>query len=340
MLRPARSLLALSVSLLTSSALAQDAGDMAAARQLGVEGVKLADAGKCDLAVDRLTRAEKLFHAPTTLARLGECQVALGRLVEGTENLRRVVREVLPAGAPPAFVAAQDRARGVLDKAAPRIARLKIVVNGAGDAVVTVKVDDQTVSSALLGVDRPTDPGEHEVVASAPGFVAARSKVTLKDGGGEVVTLSLVPDPNAVKPPVAEGSTPTRGDAATNGSDLRAPPVTPPPSTKKNYVPAIVVLGAGGAGLVVGAVFGGLALGERGSLADACGANRVCPASAQPTYDRATTFSTVSTIGFVAGGVLAAASVVLFLFAPTKSVETAAFVPVVGPGTIGAIGRF
>ena len=47
--------------------------DMAAARSLGTAGVQLADKGDCVTAIPKLDAAEKLFHAPTTLERLGEC---------------------------------------------------------------------------------------------------------------------------------------------------------------------------------------------------------------------------------------------------------------------------
>src|SRR5690606_8120785 len=87
---------------------AQSAEDKAAARTLGTEGIKLANAGDCESAIDKLARAEALYHAPTILGRLGECQVALGKLVEGTENLNRVIREPLPANAPVAFKQARE----------------------------------------------------------------------------------------------------------------------------------------------------------------------------------------------------------------------------------------
>src|SRR4051812_3394754 len=75
----------------------------AAARSLGIEGVQLADAGKCPEAIEKLTRAEALHHAPTILGRLGECQVNVGEVVEGTENLNLVVREQLAPNAPKVF---------------------------------------------------------------------------------------------------------------------------------------------------------------------------------------------------------------------------------------------
>src|SRR5690606_6492137 len=95
--------LLLSLTALPGRAEAQSAENKAAARALGVEGIKLANAGNCEAAIEKLSRAEALYHAPTILGRLGECQVALGKLVEGTENLNRVVREQLAPNAPAAF---------------------------------------------------------------------------------------------------------------------------------------------------------------------------------------------------------------------------------------------
>ncbi|MGH7270305.1 MAG: hypothetical protein ACREJ3_07710, partial [Polyangiaceae bacterium] len=137
--------------------------DLAEARVLGTEGIRLADTGNCSAAVVKLAAAEKLFHAPTTLDRLGECQIALGQLIAGTESLNRVVREVLAPGAPGAFVAAQARAQKALAVAVPRIGRLKIHVDGAPADKVAVTVDGVSVPAALLDGDRPTDPGQHEV---------------------------------------------------------------------------------------------------------------------------------------------------------------------------------
>src|SRR5260221_6726157 len=142
------------------------AADTAAARALAVEGLKLAQAGRCDEAADRLERAEKLHHAPIVLARLGECRVEQGRLVEGTEMLRKVLREPLPAHPAPSLSKAYERAQTVLDATAPRIARLTISVGLPKDVEAVVTVDAEAVPAALLGEERPTDPGEHVVEAA------------------------------------------------------------------------------------------------------------------------------------------------------------------------------
>src|SRR5262245_53771550 len=54
------------------------AADVAAARELGTEGVRLAQEGKCAEAIDYLTRATRLYVAPTLLVPLGECHILLG----------------------------------------------------------------------------------------------------------------------------------------------------------------------------------------------------------------------------------------------------------------------
>jgi hypothetical protein len=126
---------------------AEDAPEnIAAARTLGIQGVQLADAGKCPEAIEKLQRAESLHHAPTILGRLGECQVNVGELVEGTENLNAVVREPLSATAPKVFHDAQDRAQKVLTAAMPKIAHLVIRIAPA-DVKASVAVGGKPVSA-------------------------------------------------------------------------------------------------------------------------------------------------------------------------------------------------
>ena len=84
-------------ALSSASAEEDSAAETAAARGLAVDGLKLAQAGKCEEAIPKLEHAEKLHHSAIVLSRLGECQVTVGKLVEGTEMLRKVLREPLPA---------------------------------------------------------------------------------------------------------------------------------------------------------------------------------------------------------------------------------------------------
>jgi hypothetical protein len=276
---------------------ADDAENTAAARTLGIQGVQLADAGKCPEAIEKLQRAETLHHAPTILGRLGECQVAVGQLVAGTENLNSVVREPLAANAPQVYRDAQDRAKKVLATATPKIAHLTISVVPP-DANPTVTIGGKPIPSALIGAERPTDPGTLEVTATAPGYKAAGQSVTLAEGGHQEITLTLEKDPNAVAPlpPVTTPLVPAPAPAAS----------PPEPAPKKSHTLAYVALGVGGAGLLVGTVTGVLALGKASDCP-----NKVC--TNQSKLDDAKSMATISTVGFGVGVVGVALGTILLV---------------------------
>ena len=303
----------LTTSLIAPAAFAQDqpqAESVAAARSLGLAGIKLADSGDCKGAIEKLSRAESLYHAPSILGRLGECQVQVGQIVAGTENLNRVVREQLAATAPKAFRDAQERAKGVLNTALPKIARLTVRVDPA-DAKPQVTVAGTAIPPALIGVERPTDPGTHEVVVTAPGYLEQKTSVTLAEGATQEIAVKLEKDPNAVAaavpPPVATAPVVTTG------------PTAPPSDTgpKKSNTLAYVALGVGGAGLIVGGITGLLALGKKGDLKGCV--DTKCPTSQKDTLDGAKSMATVSTVGFAVGFVGVGVGVVLLLTGNSNS---------------------
>ncbi|HZU85039.1 MAG TPA: hypothetical protein VE987_19040 [Polyangiaceae bacterium] len=321
--------------------------DIASARVLGTEGVRLAEAGDCKGAIVKLAAAEKLYHAPTTLERLGECQVKVGQLIAGTEALNRVVRETLAPGAPQAFVAAQQRAGQVYAASFPRIGKLRIHVDGAPADKVSVTVDGVSVPSALLDAERPTDPGPHEVNATAAGYKTATTSVTLADGSTSAVSLSLEPDPNAAASATNLAGPAAQPGATQAGATPAPQPAAPTPDrTPPNRVPAFVLLGIGGAGIVVGSVFGIMALGTKSTLDNAC-PNKSCPnPSSQSDIDALGTRALVSNVGFGVGLVSAAVGTVLLVTAhggespAAGSTSTRRIAPWVGLGAAGVGGIF
>jgi hypothetical protein len=345
-------------------ALAQSGGraeDVAAARALAIEGIKLADAGNCAAAVEKLERAEALRHAPTILGRLGECQVTLGKIVLGTENLQRVVREQLAADAPQAFRDAQARAQKTLDAALPRIAKLKINVEPAG-VQATVKVDGAPVPAAILGAERPTDPGSHQVEATAPGYLAASSAVRLSDGGSETVTLRLEPDPNAAavppQPTPGDGTAPPVGPVGPVGPQPQPQPGPEPVAVDMgggggSKVLPFVALGIGGVGLIVSGVTGAMASSKTKDLEELC-PDKQCPPDAYDEYDSASNLATVSTISAGVGIVGIGVGVVLLLTSKGGSSESpppvaskarprprgVQYQPFIGVNTAGVSGSF
>jgi hypothetical protein len=318
------------------------AEDIAAARSLGTEGTRLADAGDCKNAIPKLESAEKLFHAPTTLDRLGECQVAVGLLVAGTEALNRVVREPLAPNAPPAFVAAQKRAQKALAAAQPRIGNLKIHVDGAPADKLSITVDGAPMSSALLDADRPTDPGSHAVVVAATGFKTATQNVDVREGAESPVSLTMEVDPNAVAVVPPPSGTPAPPPVATAQ-------VSTSTAGGANHGPAIAAFAVGGVGLVVGTVFGVLALSAKSTLDGGECTNKVCQPGAKSDIDSLSTKATVSTIGFGVGIVgVAVGAVLLAVEHPgekTGSAEPEApsrprWSPWIGVGSAGVGGTF
>jgi hypothetical protein len=314
--------------------------DVAAARSLGTEGTRLADTGDCNGAIPKLESAEKLYHAPSTLDRLGECEISVGRLVAGTEDLNRVVREPLAANAPPAFVAAKKRAQQALGAAQPRIGRLKIHVDGAPADKISVTVDGAPISSALLDADRPTDPGPHAVNASSAGYKPASENVIVREGAESTLSLKLEVDPTAVA-----AATPVSAEpGAVPGTASPAPAAGA--STGPNRVPAVVAFSVGGAGLLVGTIAGVLALGSKSTLDGEC-PNKTCPSpKAQSDIDSLSSKATISTVGFGVG--IAGVAVGAILLAVSHGSEKSASLdlprphwsPWIGVGSAGVGGTF
>jgi hypothetical protein len=81
----------------------------------------------------------------------------------------------------------------------------------------------------------------------------------------------------------------------------------------------IVAGGAGAVALTLGAIFGLVAKSDNDGAADLCPrGNDACAPGASALTDDARSEATVSTIGFVAGGVLLAGGIVLYLTAPSR----------------------
>lgn len=335
--------------LYSSSAQAEDASaaETAAARSLAVDGLKLAQAGNCTEAVPKLERAEKLYHSAVVASRLGECDIAIGRLVEGTEILRKVLREPQPAEPTPALTKALERAQRVLDAAKPRIAGLTIKVAAVQD--MSVKVDGNAVASALVDTEIPTDPGEHSVEVSAPGFLKSATHVSVSEGEKKSVTVTLSRDPNATVAPVATAAPAPNGVQAPAPSPARseAPlaaqgaPVEHAPS----HTAAYVALGFGAAGLATGGVLGVLTMQRHKDLQGQCPGD-VCSHEQQSDLDAAKRLGNFSTIAFGVGGAGVVLGSVLLFTAGSGSSDRAARAPktrfaglieprvAVGPGRI------
>lgn len=197
-------LLALAVA---SPARAQSDADKAAARQLATDGIVLYRAGKYAEALDKLERAEALYDAPVHLLYIARCQAQVGKLVESAETYRKLVRLELDPSASQPFKDAQAAAGPELEKLTPRIPALRLELTPARVEGLAITIDGVPVPAAILGVDRPSNPGEHRVELRAPGYAAVSETVTLAEGDKKKLPLRLVQS-STTEPSVAPASAP------------------------------------------------------------------------------------------------------------------------------------
>jgi hypothetical protein len=306
------------------------AAETAAARSLAVEGLKLAQANNCAEAVPKLERAEKLYHSTVVASRLGECLVSVGRLVEGTEILRKVLREPQASPPTPALAKALERAQRTLETATPRIAGLTIKVAAVQD--MRIKLDGNVVPSALFDSEVPTDPGEHSVEVTAPGFLKSTLRLSVSEGEKKSATLTLARDPNAPATPAATEQPAASSAAAVTPTSASTPASsttagsTPAPARAPNRTAAYVSLGLGAAGVAAGGVLGFLTMKQHAALKDDC-PNNVCSPTQQSDIDSAKRLGNMSTIAFGVGGAGLVLGAVLFFTAGPSHADHASGAP-------------
>jgi hypothetical protein len=203
-------LLAAGLLLLPRPSYADSVADKANARTLATEGIDLYNEGRYPEALDRLQRAQQLFDAPIHLLYMARAQTKLGQLVEATETYRRLIRVELSADTPAAVREAVESADAELDGVDARVAAVRIEVVPPAETGLTLRIDGQPVSAAVVGVDRPLNPGRHHFEAELPDGRHAATSLEVSEGQRRVVRLEFeaavgvrdVPTPVAAEPVV------------------------------------------------------------------------------------------------------------------------------------------
>ena len=126
--------------------------------------------------------------------------------------------------------------------------------------------------------------------------------MTLGEAEQKDVVVSAGPEEAVVSPPTETVS--ADGSGANEGL-----------GTQKKV--AIAAASAGGVGVILGAIFGALAINSWGTAESECPKGCLATSPAQGQRSQALTDATVSTVGFIAGGVLVAGGAALWLTAPS-----------------------
>jgi hypothetical protein len=215
-----------------------------------------------------------------------------------------------------------------LSEAIPTVVFVATDAAGHDEVAVHVSMDGETISDHLDGTAIPVDPGQRTFTFHVAGQPPVEHLFVISEGQKsrrEVITFGAV-DPSA-----------SQGAPAA----LVAPASTSPWGSQR--IAAIATGAVGIVGIGLGGIFGGLAASEWSSAKSACvGKSASCTTgtgAGAADESSASSKATVSTVGFIAGGVLLAGGVVLFVTAPKASSPPASaalhsleIVPAAGPG--------
>jgi hypothetical protein len=305
---------------LSSPAHAVTPAEKATAEALFDEGVAALKSGNLDLACQKLESSQRIEAGVGVLLYLGDCYEKKGRTASAWAIFREAASIAAARGDDRAPIA-RERA----DRLTSRLSKLTITMDQGSDMSLPdleLTRDGESIPRELWGNPIPIDPGEHIIAAVAPGYGKEEVKVTIEGGAASIATIAI---PHLEKLPEAPkaATAPEPGDSGSTSIQR----------------PLGVVLGiAGLAGLAVGGTFGILAIAKNNEVTDpngSYGCTNTCPdQGGTDATQTALTFATVSDVGFIAGGVLLATGVTLYLTAP-KAKETARLSPSLSPSALG-----
>jgi len=299
------------------------AGAKARAEALFEEAQALMKKGELTSACPKFAASQKLDPAVGTLLNLATCYERQGKNASAWASFHDAENAARRANQTERANFAQRRA----DALATKLAHVVIRV-GAPNANLEVKLDGEVLDSSAWNDPLPIDPGDHLLEVSAPGKRAWSTTIQV-----------------GVEPTQVDVAVPVLADEAHENVPPPTPlavvpeiaPPAPPPSSPLRPI-GIAVGAAGLVGIGIGAGFGINAKSKNDEALTHCPETPQCndQTGVDLTHD-AQASATASTVAFIAGGVVLATGVVLFLVAPHPSrAVTARIAPILGPGVGGA----
>lgn len=291
-------------ALATRPAAAQAAGggDRESERtQLYKEAVDLANAGRWADAAEKLRAVLAIRSSPKVRFTFGQAEEHVGKLATAYDAYAQALADAEAARE----TDVADTAGGALHALAPRVPIVRVKVTGVGAGSATATIDEH---AAKVGDLVRVDPGDHVVAVTAPGARAAQSKITIAEGQRIEVPVQLVAEDFQTAPTATSAPAPAEAEAE------------PAPEAPSEPFPwrtvGLVAAGVGVVGLGVGTYFGIDAISKNNTSNQTGCSGNTCTQGAYTTRQDAISSATVSTVAFVAGGVLAAAGITLWLVAP------------------------
>ena len=256
-------------------------------------GRAAAAAGDDKTACERFAQSDALQPAPGTQLNLGACEAKQGHLLAAREHFRKAGAEFKP----------DDVRRAVAINSANDLTdRLPVLTVHAADGVpagVQVTLDGAPLDLKVLEHGIELDPGTTKLVVTADGRKPREYEVVLKEAEKRDLSVDVgEPLGTAADAPTPAPSLPPAVD---DGSERR----------KLEHTLGFVGIGVGGAGILVGSIFGILAFSEAGTVRANCTASYACRPAGVSAASSGKTDGVVSTTMFVLGGIFGAAGAYL-----------------------------
>lgn len=323
------SLLLAAAAFAPSIASAGGGTDPAAAQALFNDARTLMKQNRWADACPKLEESERLDPGIGTSFNLASCYEHIGRTASAWAGYLATADEAKRSGETAREKVAREHAAHL----EPKLSHLEVtLMNGADPNGLRIQRDGIEVGRGQWSTPLPIDPGEHRITASAPGKKTWEKAIHVPPDAKTVriEVPALTDEPTAPPAPVVVTASPpppaatapaTPAFAANGEAPQRA--LTPPPNEPDHATgdgqraAGFVIGGLGIAGLGVGTAFGLLSKQKHDqSNSGHCDANNVCDPTGVELRHRAVQYGTVSTVGFVAGGVGVVGGLVLLLTAP------------------------
>ena len=177
------------------------AADPAEVEELIRQGVELRRLGRDPAAIPLFQRAYDLDRSPRTAAQLGLVEAAVGYWIAAEKHLA----EAVASPRHPWLVQHLDEIKETLSTVRANICELDVVGSPPGAEVL---VNGKTVGRLPLSEPLRVPEGPVQVIVRAPGYAEGSSTTSVKGGGAERVTLTLVPAAGYAAGPVSGAAAP------------------------------------------------------------------------------------------------------------------------------------
>ncbi|MEM9873585.1 MAG: hypothetical protein AAF928_01750 [Myxococcota bacterium] len=285
----------------------------AMAEALFRQGREAMKAGKTQDACAKFEESQRLEPKLGTLLNLAICNDKRGRHATAWAQFGEAATMARREGLSDQETYARNQ-KVAVEKKLTRV----VVQIAAPPPGLVIELDSAAFSTTMIGAPLPVDAGTHALEARAPGRAPYRTTFEAPPGP-KTITVNI-PDlapagaTTALPPPGPGGlpaPVPAEGEVTPPAPMPEAGPGDAGEGSDLTWL-AITGFSVGGAGILLGAITGGISLSQTNQIKDDCGDAATCPGQ-RDDIDAATLTANLSNVGFAIGAAGAITGVIALL---------------------------